>query len=310
MIENLVSIIMPSFNRSAIIEQTLDSILVQKYKNWECIIVDDGSTDNTLAVVKQYQLTDKRIQIVSRPANKKKGANSCRNYGFEISKGEFIQWFDSDDVMHPNKLEEKINVLTNKDFDFVVCEGIEFENKLENTFTIWNQIESKTPLLDHITGKVNFHTNGPLFRRSFLMKKNLFDETLQRKQEWEFYSRLLMFSTNYYPLKKILYYFRIHSNSINGENSNKTLNSRIRANNLVFINLKNKKDFLKNNEFLRKHFFNKYVYNFKLMISNKNYASFFYIINGFLIVVNTKLFVEIFKNFFKNPLVIINIFKK
>ncbi|MEE9409083.1 MAG: glycosyltransferase family A protein [Polaribacter sp.] len=296
----LVSIIIPIYNRALLIIETLISIKEQTYQNWECILVDDGSTDNSITVIEKFILNDNRFKIVLRPQNRKKGANACRNLGFEVSKGEFIQWFDSDDVMSLNKIEEKVKALKEfKNVDYLVCEGIEFNNTISNTFNKWDTIFSDNPLLDHITGRVNFHTNGPLFRRSFLENIKLFNEDLLRKQEWEFYTRLLFKSTNYYTLHKTLYYFRIHESSINGKDSSKTLKSRIIANNLVFGMLKKEKKLLSENYFLRKHFLYKYSYNINLVLSTKTYINFFYIVKGILKVINLKVLSDLFGTYKK-----------
>ncbi|MFY0604282.1 MAG: glycosyltransferase family 2 protein [Flavobacteriaceae bacterium] len=308
--QELVSIIIPTFNREHVISDTLDSIINQSYKNWECIVVDDGSIDKTIDIVSAYQEKDKRIKLHTRPKVRRKGGNSCRNYGYELSQGMYIQWFDSDDLMHQDKIMQKATLLeTQRNYDFVVCEGVEFiGNDKNNTSTKWNKIEAKNPLIAHITGDISFHTNGPLFRKSFIKDKLLFNETLLRKQEWEFYSRLLMQSQNYYPLHKELYYFRVHDNSINSNNSKKTLSSRIRANNLVFKNLKKHKETLDEHTYLRKHFLNKYIYFFKLMLSLKQYKSFIYIVRGLLIISNRKIIWSSFKNFIKNPRILLNLF--
>jgi len=105
MLDKLVSIIIPTYNRGSLIAESLDSILNQSYQNWECIIIDDGSSDNTFDVVNPYVIKDKRIKILNRPDFKPKGANACRNYGLSLSKGDFVLWFDSDDIIHPNCLE-------------------------------------------------------------------------------------------------------------------------------------------------------------------------------------------------------------
>jgi len=166
-------------------------------------------------------------------------------------------------LMHKDKLSLKVKTLENNDVDFVVCEGIEYRDTIENVVHHWNEIKSDHILLDHITGKANFHTNGPLFRKDFLKYIPLFNEDLQRKQEWEFYSRLLTFSTSYKPVNIVLYYFRQHQNSINGANNISTLKSRILSNKLVFKLAKNNlnhKDLM----IVRKQFVSKYVLLFKL----------------------------------------------
>ena len=295
-INPLVSIIIPIFNREELIEQTLDSIKSQKYLNWECLLVDDGSKDNTINIIKDYAEKEPKFKVLIRPNSKKKGGNACRNYGFEKSKGELIQWFDSDDIMHEDKILDKVNVFKKEpELDFVVSEGIEFTDSITNTFNKWDKISSDNPLVDHIIGKVNLHTNGPLFKKSFLKNKLLFNEELQRKQEWEFYTRLLFDSVNYYPLRKTSYYFRIHQESINGFNSPKTLTSIIKANNLVFKKIKNEENFLKKHNFLRKHFLNKYFYNITLVKKSKLYKNYIPIFFGVVMVLDLNMILSFFK---------------
>ena len=169
--DKLVSVIIPAYNREFLIGETLESILNQSYTNWECLIIDDGSIDQTRRVVNEYVLLDNRFQYHLRPKNRKKGANACRNFGFELSKGDYIQWFDSDDLMHREKLRLKVECLENHNVDFIVCEGIEYKDDINNVIHYWNEIKSDNVLLDHIIGKANFHTNGPLFKKDFLKNK-------------------------------------------------------------------------------------------------------------------------------------------
>src|SRR5690606_30981203 len=105
----LVSIIIPTFNRAHLIGETLDSVIAQTYQNWECIVVDDGSTDDTAKVMEAYTAKDSRIQYHHRPPEHKPGGNGARNYGFKMSRGEYVNWFDSDDIMLPDFLEFKVN---------------------------------------------------------------------------------------------------------------------------------------------------------------------------------------------------------
>jgi glycosyltransferase involved in cell wall biosynthesis len=118
----LVSIIIPTYNRVHLIKETLNSVAAQTYQNWECIIIDDGSTDETKIVIEGYVKIDNRFKYYRRPDEKQKGANSCRNYGFELSSGEYINWFDDDDIMLKNFLEEKIKLFTSE-IDLVICSG-------------------------------------------------------------------------------------------------------------------------------------------------------------------------------------------
>ena len=91
-----ISIIIPTYNRAELLKGTLDSVMKQTYEQWECIIVDDGSSDNTKQVVENYINKDSRFKYYERPPSLNKGANACRNYGFKQSKGSFVKWFDSE----------------------------------------------------------------------------------------------------------------------------------------------------------------------------------------------------------------------
>jgi glycosyltransferase involved in cell wall biosynthesis len=306
--DKLISIIIPSFNRGSIIEQTLESVLTQTYGNWECLIIDDGSTDDTKEKVDKYVKKDKRFRFYNRPENRKKGANACRNFGFEKSIGDYIQWFDSDDVMHPEKLELKAEMLFENKVDFVVCTCVEFEEHINNTSKVWDNIYNETPLISVITGKLFFQTNAPLFKREFIEATSLFNETLQRKQEWEYYSRLLMVSTNYLPIDKVLYYFRKHKSSIDGENSKLTLYSRVIANRLVFKALMGHSSILKKYPELREHFLNKFIHNIKLSLRHKQPRSFHNAILGIMSTINKKLLLKGFFVILKKPIIIYNLF--
>ncbi|MBO2544279.1 glycosyltransferase family 2 protein [Salegentibacter sp. BDJ18] len=106
----LVSIIIPTYNRSSLLGETLDSVLAQTYTYWECIIVDDGSTDYTAELLKFYLRNDSRIRVLKREDDRLKGANACRNIGFENSLGKFLIFLDSDDVLAKNCLAERVKV--------------------------------------------------------------------------------------------------------------------------------------------------------------------------------------------------------
>lgn len=305
----LVSIIIPSYNRGQVILETLDSISIQSYRNWECIIVDDGSTDNTLEILELYIKKDNRFKYYKRPKNLKKGANACRNYGFKMSKGNFIQWFDSDDIMHPNKIEKKVNLLHNSNYDFVVCSGIEFVKSIDNNFSLWNKTKSDKPIMDHITGKISLHTNGPLFKKKTIENSTLFNESLMRKQEWEYYTRLLFQTQNYKAIDEVLYYFRIHEDSINGQNTIGSLNSKVKANRLVFKTIKSNKTVCLDKDLLRKHFLNKYIEYFRLSLKNKMITTNLNTTMAIFECVDYKLLCSSIKNMIKKPSIFFSVFK-
>ena len=215
--EPLVSVIIPTYNRAHLIGEMLDSILAQTYHNWECIIVDDGSSDNTDEIVNEYVKKDSRFKYFHRPDEHLPGGNGARNYGFKMSQGEYIQWFDSDDLMVAEKLELCINEIYKDDFDIVVT-NFEDSNGKKNEIDLTN---FRNPLEYHLAyGTLN--TVMVFFKRSYL--KNLtFNEKLCRAQEYEFYTRSLNKQTRYSIVNEITVIVRIHDLSINSIHKKKGL---------------------------------------------------------------------------------------
>ena len=108
----LVSIIVPCYNQAYFLSEALESVLNQTYSNWECIIVNDGSPDNTKTVASKWCDKDKRFNYVEK---KNGGLSSARNAGIAISKGEYILPLDADDIIHESFLSKLVPVLENDD---------------------------------------------------------------------------------------------------------------------------------------------------------------------------------------------------
>jgi glycosyltransferase involved in cell wall biosynthesis len=215
-LQPLVSVIIPSYNRGHLLGETLDSVLSQTYKNWECIVVDDGSCDYTEELLEFYCSKDSRIQFHRRPKCRRKGANACRNYGFELCKGDFINWFDSDDLMDRDKLKFQVKALINSNYNYSVCQTRIFKNSLDQPLGLkCEKIHSSNILYDYLIQQISWLTQAPLWRKSFLKcQKLLFDENLQAAQEWEFHCRVLASCSNYHTIEKPLVYLREHKESL------------------------------------------------------------------------------------------------
>ncbi len=122
----LVSIIMPSYNTARFIGSTIDSVIAQSYINWELIIVDDCSTDNTDAIINPY-LTDKRIHYIKNDVNS--GAAVSRNRALREAKGKWIAFLDSDDLWEPNKLQRQISFMEDNAYHFSYTNYIEIDEE-------------------------------------------------------------------------------------------------------------------------------------------------------------------------------------
>lgn len=214
----MVSLIIPTYNRSHLLGATLDSIIVQRYNNWECIIVDDGSLDYTFELMEFYCEKDSRIKFHKRPGNRKKGANACRNFGFEISKGEYIQWFDSDDLMEAEFLEIKVLAIEDHKIDYVISKTKNFKDpnpsdvigRNENYYR-FNDFELTN--YNYVTQKINWLTYDFMGARG-LMDKVKFNELLSSSQEYNFFCKLTGISTKAFLIDKYLTKRRVHPFSI------------------------------------------------------------------------------------------------
>ncbi|RXJ45400.1 glycosyltransferase family 2 protein [Gelidibacter gilvus] len=243
----LISIIMPTYDRGDLISESIDAIINQSYNNLEFIIVDDGSKDDTINVVTEYTQADKRIKFFERPKNRPKGANACRNYGLELSTGDFIIWADSDDIMHPKCLEICFRLINEHSSDFCRFSKAVFFGSNHNYLISEPVVNAVIPLdidnlYDMISNTIPFNTCTVLWNREVIGKER-FSEVILYGDEWEFFSRLLSNGLEGISIDSVLYYVRKHENSTTGEfwsNDKIRRNSKVKANELVIENLKDK----------------------------------------------------------------------
>lgn len=222
----LVSIIIPTLNRGHLIEQTLCSVVEQSFCDFECIVVDDGSSDSTSSIMDDICSRDERFYYYSRPAYKPQGGNSCRNYGFEKSSGRYIQWLDSDDILLPNKIETQIHQLTSSDeTSIATCKFGYFEdlaNKapLREGIGTYKDFEKGEELLVSF-GKLKeyFPPHVYLVPRKIIPKSGLWNENLKINQDGEFFTRLLLFASGVKFVNTGVYYRYIGNNNVSHINN-------------------------------------------------------------------------------------------
>jgi glycosyltransferase involved in cell wall biosynthesis len=182
---SLVSIIVPVYNRADIVHETMESISQQDYIHWEVIFVDDGSTDESIKILKSYSDKDSRVRYYIRPTDLPKGANACRNYGLSLAKGIYIKWVDSDDLLVKSALS--IQVLTleaNPTLKVCFGQGIFFNATTHNLEERWSRkVYSDSISWDYIRNSIRWPIGGPLWRKEFLPALP-FDNTLKNSQEW------------------------------------------------------------------------------------------------------------------------------
>lgn len=228
-----VSVVIPTFNRGDLISETLDSVRAQTLPDWECIVVDDGSTDETETIVQQYVEKDARFQYVRRPADRVKGGNSCRNIGLKLSKGEFIQFLDSDDLLAPDKFEEQVRALSTSEPDAVAtCKWGRFKTAQDHLSAKPNEptyISSEGPLkLFDVFGKHSIWLPPHVYlaRKTTIDKAGHWNEDLKMNQDGEFFARVLLAASQIVFVPTTEVYYRRHTG---GNTSSWNKEDRVRS---------------------------------------------------------------------------------
>jgi len=215
-----VTIIMATYNRAHFIVETLESIQKQTFSNWECLIIDDGGTDNTSEVIAPVLDEDSRFTFLTRPDNYQKGLPGCRNYGLDLAKGDYIIFFDDDDIVHPQNLELCIKELEKSEISFCRYEREVFTEEFNYGFDYSKEYSSFFIDVNDLEKLLN--NNLPFNSCAVMWKKecfagNRFVEHLMYAEEWELYSRILSTRIKGVSIRKCLFYGRKHLKSNTGE---------------------------------------------------------------------------------------------
>jgi glycosyltransferase involved in cell wall biosynthesis len=214
-----VSIIIPCYNSLPFIKETLDSVFRQTYERIEVIIIDDGSTDGTLDFLKTL---DKPGLVVK--ANTGKGACAARNYGFELSTGAYIQFLDADDLLSARKLEKQVKDLEQFPKRVSMCSTAHFYNDPSNGTIVDRPFLYSTDqphqFLLHLYGGNGkdynmVQTSAWLTPRVLIEKAGLWDDSLAKDQDGEFFCRVVVNSEGLIYQPEVLNYYRKH---IGGQN--------------------------------------------------------------------------------------------
>jgi len=205
-----VSIIIPAYNRANMILTALKSVLAQTYPDWEAIVVDDGSSDNTREVVAGVK--DARVRYIYQ---ENKGLPGARNAGIRASSGEYVAFLDSDDAFLPEKLALQVPVLdANPDLCLVAGGFIEVDMNMRPLHEIRPWVKNPTlDLLDWVR-TCSFCVGSPLVRRGWLERAGLFDENMRYVEDWDLWLRMASMGCHMQWLKKSVYLYRMHASSM------------------------------------------------------------------------------------------------
>jgi teichuronic acid biosynthesis glycosyltransferase TuaG len=219
----LVTLITPLYNAEKYIAETIESVLNQTYQNWEMLIVDDCSTDDSKEIVRRYEIKDTRIKLIELDSNFG-GPARPRNVGLDNSKGEYVSFLDADDVWLPNKLEEQLKFIEKEGVDFVhslanIIDGNSQYVGFFNNQRIFNKLKyfMKHKNILYYTNYIN--TNSVFMKKSIGYKFSE-DKNLIALEDWYFWLEVSQ-SHKIKLLDKILLNYRVHTNSISNRGTDK-----------------------------------------------------------------------------------------
>ena len=185
-----ISVIIPTFNRGNIISNSIKSVLNQTYQNFEIIVVDDGSTDNTKEEINKIR--NNKIRYLKLKKNT--GGSNARNIGIKYSHGQYISFQDSDDIFYPDKLEKQIKNIINENSDLDFCKIKVIINSTYNYF-IPNVLQENSifggNIFEELLSGGNFISTQAILVRKKFIEKYLFDPNMPRLQDYDMILRMI-----------------------------------------------------------------------------------------------------------------------
>ncbi|MEO5984832.1 MAG: glycosyltransferase family 2 protein, partial [Ferruginibacter sp.] len=191
----MVSIIIPHYNRSLLLKQTVDSVLAQTNKSWELIIVDDGSDDEEYDAVLKLKGKDKRIAVLKR-VSAHKGPSACRNEGVAAAQGGYLLFLDSDDLLEPFCIDQRLMLMKqNPELEMGIFLMAEFTRiKSDSTRIYNNNLTANKHVHAFLEGNNPWTVTCPIWSKNFFLKCGGFDETLLYMEDPELHVRALLTS--------------------------------------------------------------------------------------------------------------------
>lgn len=228
---DLVSIIMPVYNSEKYIERAIKSVIKQTYKNWELIIVNDGSTDSSKQICEKYSRNDKRIKVINK---NNEGVSIARNYGINNSQGKYIMFLDSDDFYEENMIEEMYKIMTINEVDIVkanykiINKDKIINNKEYIIEKLYNKQDITKELIDLLlTEKIHCYLWLLMLKREIVVN---FNSKLHIFEDANFYLETFIKAKSIYITKQCLYnYNKGNINSLTQKNIRKNIENMIIA---------------------------------------------------------------------------------
>jgi len=235
--QDLISIIIPAYNAKQFLKSTVESVLNQSYKNIEVIVVDDGSTDETMNLFPDFEKRGVRCF-----AQKNSGACTARNLGLKNAKGDYIQFLDADDLIHKDKLLFQLEAMQRDNADISMCFWGKF---IKNATDVEPFIHQHIDFSDIQNGKDIMRSIGMknwagvhhqyLIRRDLIEKAGEWNQTLLNNQDGEYFSRVFINAQKVSIVKQQLAYYRVGQvGTVSSLNSTKKIESALKSWDLIY----------------------------------------------------------------------------
>ena len=211
-----VSVIVPCYNQAQFLDKTMQSVLNQIHTNWECIIVDDGSTDNSKDIAKKWCKKDERFQYVHQENG---GLSSARNFGLKKASGKYIQFLDSDDLIKPEKFSKQLEDLKESEISisnyFSFIDGTNDAAPHRYLSPFLSEVDYKKEIILDWEYRKSIPCHSVLFERRLIVENKLnFNENLPNHEDWVFWVKLFYFSKSIKNNKNEFAWYRIHNRSL------------------------------------------------------------------------------------------------
>lgn len=212
-----VSITIPVYNVEKYIKKCLDSVLSQTYKNWECILIDDGSTDSSKDICDEYADKDSRIKVMHKSNG---GLASARQCGIDNSRGEYVITIDSDDWVEENHIEIMVNAIENSHADIVMFDYlINKKNEQEYRSNKPSSLDIKDVECDSFTHKIHTGLWCKIFKRSLFTDYNVIEAPGSYYEDMYSFISCIENAKRIHYVSKATYHYRMNPTSMTNDNN-------------------------------------------------------------------------------------------
>ena len=211
-----VSVVIPAYNVAEHIAETLGSVLAQTFKNYEIILVNDGSPDTEKLESELQPFYDEIIYA----KQENRGASCARNSAISLSRGELIAFLDGDDVWLPEHLESQVGFLEHANLEMVYCDAYLFGDVFDDAKTFMENAPSNGVVspISLLSAECNVITSGTILKKEILEKTDLFDAKLPFMQDFDLWFRLAKSGAKISYQRKVLIKYRVHAQGLSGSN--------------------------------------------------------------------------------------------